>query len=508
MSATVSSEDAINAQLDFRAFIDVLRQDGDLAEVNIEVDPHLEVASIVRRISEINGKAPLFNNVKGAKDGLWRMFGNAASLRSNEKEKFGRIARNLGLPKTASWKDISERTQAGKKAPIVPPRVLETGPCKQNKIEGDDIDLHSLPAPYLHEGDGGKYLQTYGIHVLQSPDKKWTNWSIFRGMIHDSRRIVCLVGTGQHNSIIRQKWMNQGATEMPWALAMGVPPVANLVAALPVPEGVSEGEYVGALTGRPLDLVKCELSDLLVPANSEIVLEGTFSFVDKAAEGPFGDFLGIVFDNDTHPMPLFTVNCITYRDDAIMPISVPGRITDESHTTAALAAAELLTYCQAHELPIKEASACLETMGTWCALQVDGPKLRALKTKSKDFVKRIGDIIFANKSTMLLNKIILVGDDVDPYDFKEVMWAYSTRCRPGHDEYPFDDVAGFPLTPYMSHGRGDKHRGGKIISDCLLPMEYEGGRIFTKVDFETSYPEEVKRRVKGRWVEMGFDPVD
>lgn len=146
-------------------------------------------------------------------------------------------------------------------------------------------------------------------------------------------------------------------------------------------------------------------------------------------------------------------------------------------------------------------------MGTWCALQVDCQRLAQLQTNSKDFCQRLGDVIFHNKSTMLINKVILVGDDVDVYDLKEVMWAYSTRCRPGHDEYPFDDVAGFPLTPYMSHGGGNAMRGGKIISDCLLPMEYEGKRSFKKVNFENSYPTEVKDKVKAQWLEMGFEPV-
>lgn len=176
------------------------------------------------------------------------------------------------------------------------------------------------------------------------------------------------------------------------------------------------------------------------------------------------------------------------------------------HTTAALAAAELLTLCKERGLPITEACASLETMGTWCALQVDSNRLADLKTNSIDFCQSLGNIIFRNKSTMLINKVLLVGEDVDVYKFNDVMWAYSTRCRPGHDEYPFDDVPGFPLTPYMSHGGGDSHKGGKIISDCLLPMEYEGKRTFQKVDFESSYTA-VKDRIKDNWVEMGFDPV-
>lgn len=108
-SSLASHPRHIAAQLDFRTFINVLREDGDLAYIKQEVDPHLEVGAIVRRVSEVNGKAPLFHNVKGAKNGLWRMFGNAASLRSHKPGKYGRIARSLGLPADSSWKNILER---------------------------------------------------------------------------------------------------------------------------------------------------------------------------------------------------------------------------------------------------------------------------------------------------------------------------------------------------------------------------------------------------------------
>lgn len=326
----------VAAQLDFRTFIELLRQDDDLVEITREVDPHLEVGAIVRRVSETNDKAPLFSNVKGAHRGLWRMFGNAASLRRDESTRYGRLARNLGLPADSTWRDISQRWQDGKKSEPVPPNVVTSGPCKENMIFGDEIQLDKLPVPQLHMEDGGKYLQTYGIHILQSPDGSWTNWSIFRGMVIDRNHIVCLVNPGQHNHMMKEKWRQQGSKEIPWALALGVPPIATIAAAMPVPEGVSEGEYVGAVVGKPLDLVKCELSGLLVPANSEIVLEGAMSLVETAEEGPFGDYLGYVFDSDCRSMPVFRIDAITYRNDAILPVSVPGRITDESVSRPAL----------------------------------------------------------------------------------------------------------------------------------------------------------------------------
>lgn len=115
-----------------------------------------------------------------------------------------------------------------------------------------------------------------------------------------------------------------------------------------------------------------------------------------------------------------------------------------------------------------------------------------------------GDIVFKDKSSMLVNRILLIGDDVDIRDFQNIVWAFVTRCRPGKDEYLFEDVPSFPLTPYMSHGRRDPTHGGKVISDCLFPMEYDNGRSFREVSFEASYPESVKHRVRSRWTEMGF----
>ncbi|EWZ28587.1 hypothetical protein FOCG_08566 [Fusarium oxysporum f. sp. radicis-lycopersici 26381] len=200
--------------------------------------------------------------------------------------------------------------------------------------------------------------------------------------------------------MVREQWLKQGKDEMPWALAFGAPPVASIAAAFPLPAGVSEGEYVGMLAGKSLDMVKCELSDLLVPANTEIVLEGTLSFKDKAPEGPFEDYIGLHVEGESSMQPLFTVNAITYRDDAILPASVPGRITDESHTTASMASEELLELLKQHGLPIKDAYAPFETMATWCALKVDNESLARMKTNSDELCTRIGDLAFNSKAAM------------------------------------------------------------------------------------------------------------
>ncbi|KAH7033971.1 UbiD decarboxylyase family [Macrophomina phaseolina] len=473
-------------RLDFRAFVEVLRKDGDLVDVNQEVDANLEVGAIVRRVSETNAKAPLFHNVKGARDGLWKIFGNAASLRRDQRFRYGRIARSLGLPPDSNWKSILDKMRHASHRDPSPANILPTGLCKQNKIFGNDIDLTTLPVPLLHKDDGGKYLQTWGLHVLQTPDASWTNWSIFRGMVHDKRRLACLVIPGQHNSMIREQWAREGKDQIPWALVLGAPPAASIAASIPLPSGVSEGDYVSALTGKSLDMVKCELSNLLVPASSEIVLEGTFSLKDKGIEGPFEDYIGLHVEGESGQQPLFTVNAITHRHNAILPVSVPGRITDESHTTASMASVQLLELLQEHNIPVKDAFAPFQTIATWCVLQVDIEKLGEMKTNPNELCTRIGNLAFNSKATMLMNRILLVGDDVDIHNWDDVIWAYTSRCRPGLDEYVFDDVRGLPLIPYLKYGRESAAKG----------------------DFRSSYPHELQEKVQAEWTQMGFDAED
>jgi UbiD family decarboxylase len=172
-----------------------------------------------------------------------------------------------------------------------------------------------------------------------------------------------------------------------------------------------------------------------------------------------------------------------------------------------MASVQLLEALQEHNLPIKDAVAPLETLATWCVLQVDNGKLAEMKTNPDELCTKIGNIAFKSKATMLINRILLIGDDVDIHNWTDVIWAYTSRCRPGIDEYVFDEVMGLPLTPYRKYGRGSSVKGGKMVSNCLLAMEYDGNRIFRGVDFRSSYPPELQEKIEGRWTQMGFDAV-
>jgi len=172
-----------------------------------------------------------------------------------------------------------------------------------------------------------------------------------------------------------------------------------------------------------------------------------------------------------------------------------------------LAAAEIHYLLQSHDLPIKEAFSPFESQITWVVLQVDTSKLRAMKTSPEAFCRKIGDVVFNEKAGRIVHRLLVVGDDIDVYDFKDVMWAFSTRCRPGLNEYHFEDVKGFPLIPYMSHGAGPIDKGGKVVSDCLLPVEYTTGKDWEAASFKESYPKELQKNVLDRWESLGFGPA-
>ncbi|KAL1622464.1 Ferulic acid decarboxylase 1 [Diplodia seriata] len=501
--------------LNFRSFVEALKKDGDIAEINTEKDPNLEVSAIIRRSNETDDKAPLFNNVKGAKNGLFRILGGPGALRDPAKGKYGRLARHLALPPDASMKQILDKMLSAKGAPAIPPREVATGPCKENIISGDDIDLTALPAPLIHQADGGKYIQTYGMHVLQSPDGSWTNWSIARAMVYDKRHLVGLVIPPQHIWQIQQMWKKEGKKEVPWALAFGVPPAAIMASSMPLPDGLTEAGYVGAMTGTPLDVVKCETNDLTVPANSEIVFEGMLSTEDYAPEGPFGEMHGYVFPGDAHMCPKYTVNTITHRNHAILPVSACGRLTDETHTLiGSLAAAEIRQLCIDAGLPVTDAFAPFESQVTWCALRIDTAALPALGLSPEGLRKKVGDLVFGHKAGYTVHRVVLVGSDVDVYDGRDVLWAFSTRCRPGDDETFWgvgdgkggEGVKAFPLIPYNGHGWHDPVRGGKVVSDALMPSEYkEGKRDWQAASFEESYPRGLREKVLEEWAGMGFE---
>jgi UbiD family decarboxylase len=152
--------------LNFRSFVQALKDEGDCISIVREIDPIQEAAAVTRLCYEHDLAAPLFENLKGAKNGLFRILGAPAGLRADSKTRYGRLARHLALPPDAHIKTILDKMVSAAHMTPVPPRLLASGSCKQNVLFGDRINLKELPSPLIHKDDGGRFIQTMGELVV------------------------------------------------------------------------------------------------------------------------------------------------------------------------------------------------------------------------------------------------------------------------------------------------------------------------------------------------------
>ncbi|GCF01659.1 hypothetical protein ZYGM_000516 [Zygosaccharomyces mellis] len=457
-----------------------------------------------------------FKNLKKPKgnidpDNLFDIVGCIGGLRGFGNDH-ARIAHHLGLNSETHIKQILDHlVEAKKRKPIPPIRVSEdSAPCKENILRGDQINLEQLPAPYLHEEDGGRYIQTYGMFILQTPDKIWTNWSIARAMIHDENHLTGLLVSPQHIRRVADQWKTIGReNSVPFALCFGVPPASILISSMPIPEGVSETDYVGSIVGEPIQVVQTETNELEVPAESEIVLEGTLDLDRLELEGPFGEMHGYVFPGTGHPCPTYTVEAMSYRNNAIMPVCNPGICTDETHTLiGSLISAEVKQLCRDHPILSKiviDTFMPYESQALWLAFKINIEELVKLNTDSKSLANLFAKEIYGRKVGASTQEIILVGDDIDIFNFKKLMWAYVTRHTPGDDQYFYDEYAAFPLAPFISQGPRIKTKtGGNCVTDCIFPIQYRDPNFrFVTCDFE-SYDSKIRDKIDTNWQNYGY----
>lgn len=490
-----------------REFIAELERIGDLQRIDKEVDWNLEAGAVIRRSYDLRAPAPLFTNLTGYGDSGFQLFGAPGAL-SASGHPFARIALALGLDAAASGQDIVEALAAARAKPGIPPVEVarEDAPCKENVMLGDDIDLFAFPTPLIHGNDGGRYLQTYGMNIARTPDGSWTNWSINRMMIHDRRTLACLIPAPQHLGIIRSRWTAAGEP-MPIALAIGVEPGLPWVGGMPIPEGADEAEYLGALFGEGLELVRAETLDLLVPATAEIVVEGHVALPDETVmEGPFNEFPGYTA-TDASPKAVFHVTAVTYRTGAIQPVVAAGPPVEEDHTIiGTTSAAEILYLLREAGLPISSAWYNFEAAVHWLTLAVRQDWHSVTGYGARELADRVAAVVFHGKPSVNAPKILLIEDDVDITDIDQVVWAFATRSHPDLDRgtFHYPPAVTDQLAVYLSAEEAATFSAGKVIYNCLLADLFPEGRRPVKGSFENGWPTEIQERVLANWSEYGY----
>lgn len=498
----MSNKKLIEKALDFRAFLNELRSRNDLVDVRKEVDSYLEVAAVCRRVYERRLPAPLFSNIRDALPGS-RILGAPAGMLKDKSREYSRLALHFGLPENTRPHELIACIRDAMKAPPIDPVRVKTGPVKENKWVGDEVDLNRLPIPFLHEKDGGRYLGTYGFHIVQSPDQTWDSWSIGRMMLVDHNKLTGPTIPTQHIGMIRDMWTREGKPT-PWAFALGAAPAAIAVSGMPLPARVSEPGYIGALLGQPLKVVQAETNNLWVPENAEIVLEGEISMHETAVEGPMGEYHGYQH-TEGHVQPVFNVNAVTFRNNPILPICVTGLPAEENHTIwCTMISAQVLEDLQKGGLPVDMAWCSYEAVACWVVISVDVAQLAKLKTNAKEFADRVAQVHFKTHAGNLVPKVIIVGNDIDITNIDQVVWALASRAHPKHDFISYPDIGTFPLVPYLNGDDLASGKGGNMIINCLFPEQFKGEMRASTASFEHSYPASLKSQILNSFHEYGY----
>src|SRR5580704_9523322 len=307
---------------DLRGWIKALEAAGEIKEIDAEVDWNIEIGTVMR-LAQGSGDGPalIFNTIKdyGANARCRRIFGCGLS-------SYRRVAMMLGVAPDTHPREL---VRLGRNVlnGSIPPKIVATGPVKENIVTGDDIDLYEFPSPWWNRLDGGRYLLTYGGCVTKDHDTGTMNVGIYRGMVASRNQIPILMWRAQHVGQHATSWERAGHKSMPIAVAIGWEPSLGFTGGAPVQKGVCEYDVMGSIRGAPVELVKCETVDLHVPASAEIVIEGYLQLdpAKFAMEGPFAEFTGYLA-GDKSPKPTIRVTAITHRNDPILRGSIEGSL--------------------------------------------------------------------------------------------------------------------------------------------------------------------------------------
>ncbi len=489
---------------DIRGWIEHLRREGELREVNAQVHWDCELGTIVRRVfGNGDGPALLFNRITGYTEGrCTRFFTGGLS-------NYSRVAMMFGLPKNAS---ITELVQAARRAYSgrVPPVVVPTGPVKENILKGDDIDLFEFPVPRWHRHDGGRYINTMQGTVTRDPTSGRLNVGLYRGMIGKKDTIPVLLWRPQDWGRDFRKYTDKGE-EMPVAFVYGWEPCLPFCASSPIPSDVSEYDVMGALRGAPVEVVRCETVPLVVPASAEMVIEGFIS-PDPATfelEGPFGEYTGY-FGGDRRPRHKVRVTCISHRDNPIfrgtLEGTMPKMLNENSIMSSVQRAALAWNILDRSGVPgVTDVHCPAANNGTTLIIQ--------LRQTYRGQAKQAACAIWGSNAAHVRYKHIwVVDDDIDIHDYGALDWAFAYRVNAAEDDIVFfPGTFGSALDPStrLKFRDGDLYGTGKwcrVLIDATVNLDFE-----PEADYNGDrYPRSVKPEkedwdlVERRWHEYGF----
>jgi len=484
---------------DLREFLRSLESAGELKRVRAAVDPRLEITEICDRTLRRGGPALLFENPAGSDIAL------LANLFGTER----RVALAMGREDASCLREIGEllaflrqpdppkgMRDAWEKLPVfrqvvnMAPRVVNDGDCEQNLLDGDEVDLGMLPIQTCWPDDAAP-LVTWPLVITRGPHKERQNLGIYRMQLIGRNRLIMRWLSHRGGALDFQEWQRAfPGRPFPVAVALGADPATTLAAVTPIPDTLSEYAFAGLLRGSKTLLVNTRNSGLQVPANAEIVLEGVIHTDDHADEGPFGDHTG--YYNEVERFPVFTVERMMFRDSPIYHSTYTGRPPDEPAVLGA-ALNEVFVPILQRQFP--------EIVDFY--LPPEGCSYRlAVITMKKQYPGHAKRVMMAAwsflRQFMYTKFLIVTDDDVNARDWKDVIWAITTRMDPARDTLILENT---PID-YLDFASPVSGLGGKIGFDATNKLPGETNRQWGRpIVMEPA----VRERVDAIWSTLGID---
>ncbi|WP_444911931.1 4-hydroxy-3-polyprenylbenzoate decarboxylase [Microbulbifer sp. PAAF003] len=484
---------------DLRDFIKLLEKRGLLKRIKHPVDPILEMTEISDRVLRAEGPALLFENPVGFETPvLANLFGTPERVALGmgresvaELREVGELLAFLKEPQPPeNLRDAWEKLPVFKQVLNMGPKVVKGAACQQVVLEKDQVDLHQLPIQTCWPGDAAP-LVTWPLVITRGPEKKRQNLGIYRMQLIGKNRLIMRWLSHRGGALDYRDWCKKHPGEpYPVAVALGADPATILGAVTPVPDTLSEYAFAGLLRGDKTEVTDALLSDLQVPASAEYVLEGFIYPDDMADEGPYGDHTG--YYNEVDSFPVFTVEKITHRKNPIYHSTYTGRPPDEPAILGE-ALNEVFVPILQKQFP--------EIVDFY--LPPEGCSYRlAVVTMRKQYAghaKRVMMGVWSFLRQFMYTKFVIVADeDVNARDWKDVIWAMTTRMDPARDTVMVENT---PID-YLDFASPVSGLGSKIGFDATNKWEGETSREWG-VPIERD-PNVVKK-VDEIWSKLGLE---
>ena len=415
-----------------------------------------------------SGKSPaiLFDDVPGYPSGFRCLYGMMASAR-----RFAYTVGGIDI-RTArgNIEYLKEYRARMKDLQLIPPVYVDRSPLFENVMDGDAVDLFKFPVPIHHELDGGRYIGTACAVITRDPDTGWINAGTYRIQVAEPNITMCYISPGKHGRLHRDKYFERGQ-HCPAVAVVGIDPLLFLASRYQVPPGLSELDWVGGMRGEPLEVIRGKYTDLPIPANGEIVMEGEFRCDETRLEGPFGEWPGYYAGGKIEE-PVFRITRVLYRSNPILTCAAsmkpPHAHLYERAFTRSAALWEGL-----------EKASVPELKGVWVHEAGSGRTFNVVSIKQRYYgharqagilASQMVPVAYGNRWT------IVVDDDIDPSRLEEVVWAMGTRCDPKEDLEILRKCWSSKIDPMIF----DNHYyNSRVVVDACIP--YEHRHDFSKV---------------------------